>query len=91
MPQHLARAVMPIVRHTYHEYLAGLPVTHVLWQAAVAGAFLGMGHPPLAALRATERLEQALGIREPAAYHAAELAALARGRRHPAWRRVAPG
>ncbi len=84
MPYRLAQAVMPVVQHTYLEHMCGAPAAHALWQAALAGAFVGMGHPPTTAMRAAETVEMALGIREPAGYQRAELAALTRGIVHPA-------
>lgn len=94
MPHRLARAVMPVVQHTYLEHQSGMPVVHALWESAMAGALVGMGYSPITALRLTEAMERSLGMREPAGYQRAELGALARGAVHPAMRGIpygAPG
>lgn len=93
MPTRYLAAVYPVVLHAYLEHLSGLPVHHVLWEAALGGLFVGAGLPPRAAIAALERVEELTGLGalhlEHPRYHQVEWAALRAGLIHPL--EAAPG
>lgn len=51
--QHLG----PVVEHMLTEHQKGMNVEHVVWEAALAGAYVGMGLHPVDALRRAEAME----------------------------------
>lgn len=55
--QRLMEHLAPVVEHMRREHAAGAPVEHVLWEAVIAAAYVGMGWHPVDALRRAEALE----------------------------------